>query len=169
MLFSFSGMGWLIQGLCLFLQEMTENEKTANHYNWDSDEGDNPDSHPEGMVHMVVDQKNHGGKSDPENCQNNPSHQFPLPGKDQENNQYVGWDQVDQETADLLPQGQLRIEGIEREHADKKDGKDAQDPGYPMNDLNLCFHISHLRMNGTTVAMTPVQTTTRMKRLYLTL
>jgi len=41
---------------------------------------------------------------------------------------------VDQETADLLPHGQLRVEGIERKHADKKDGQDAQDPGYPMDD-----------------------------------
>ena len=45
-----------------------------------------------------------------------------------------------QEVGDLLPEGLVRIKGIQGEHADEQDGQDTYDPWGPVQEFGCGFH-----------------------------
>ena len=92
------------------------------------------------MIHMVIHCIDKGAEAKAYRHKNNSASQFPFPGNKQKNNQDKRGDQVDQESADLLPEGQFRIKRIHCKHADEQDCKDAKDAGDPVNEFCACFH-----------------------------
>ncbi len=98
--------GTVIRSTMSFLYEMAQNKQRANQNKRQGDQGYNPETHGNRMIHVVIHGKNQRRKSQTEYGEDDSADQLPFPGNNQKDDQDVGWNEVDKEPADLLPEGQ---------------------------------------------------------------
>ena len=93
----------------LSLNIIAQDKKPSRDHKWQGDAGYNPKTEPEGMVMMVIPDKNIGGKPESDNGQDGSSDQFPFPCDNQKDDQDKRRDQVHKKAQPLLGGRKIRV------------------------------------------------------------